>query len=418
MSRSEESTCSVAYQDEKERVDDQYYSAKLCDRTHLGLFKSVLASVTVEIVTLSFQPGGLVVNVRAAKCRSCAAQRCRAEIVQTSNLNVHQFACLETSVGNHLTCKCSQLRLPVNIPVRQERLAPYFNPPFSVSDREGGQPNHATRRFVACLQLARSAHVDNLVTAISTIISLALLESLLSIDNALVLASMVAHLPDKEKKRALSWGFAGAYVQRAIALAFFSHIARSSWLLMGGAIYLIYLMCARLTGKAGAQKGEKGSASGSFWATVLSLQLADFSFSVDNIVAAVAISPHLWVVLIGVFTGMAAMLVASRLFVKLIEKFPVLEPASYVVLGFIGGQLAAQQIFAFELAPAVKLSLIALTLGGAVLHARFQTLQRMLRPLTGAACVVMSVISLVIEAIFYPAKWFVTWLLSAVRRKR
>jgi len=44
------------------------------------------------------------------------------------------------------------------------------------------------------------------------------LEGLLAADNALVLAIMVKHLPDKERKKALFYGLAGAFVFRLASL--------------------------------------------------------------------------------------------------------------------------------------------------------------------------------------------------------
>lgn len=41
--------------------------------------------------------------------------------------------------------------------------------------------------------------------------SLIIIEGLLSADNALVLAVLVKHLPDKQRKRALMYGMLGAY---------------------------------------------------------------------------------------------------------------------------------------------------------------------------------------------------------------
>jgi len=42
--------------------------------------------------------------------------------------------------------------------------------------------------------------------------TLIILEGLLSADNALVLAVMVKHLPEKQRKKALFYGLLGAYV--------------------------------------------------------------------------------------------------------------------------------------------------------------------------------------------------------------
>lgn len=44
--------------------------------------------------------------------------------------------------------------------------------------------------------------------------SLIVIEGLLSADNALVLAVLVKHLPDKQRKRALMYGMLGAYFFR------------------------------------------------------------------------------------------------------------------------------------------------------------------------------------------------------------
>jgi tellurite resistance protein TerC len=41
----------------------------------------------------------------------------------------------------------------------------------------------------------------------------------------------------------------------------------------------------------------------SFWSVVLTVELANLAFSLDNLVVAVAVSDKLWAVLLGVFIG-------------------------------------------------------------------------------------------------------------------
>ncbi len=55
--------------------------------------------------------------------------------------------------------------------------------------------------------------------------SLVLLEGPLSADNALVLAVMVRHLPEKQRKKALTYGLFGAYIFRFIfiGIGIFAH---------------------------------------------------------------------------------------------------------------------------------------------------------------------------------------------------
>ena len=55
--------------------------------------------------------------------------------------------------------------------------------------------------------------------AFPVILSLIIIEGLLSVDNALAIAAMASHLPEPQKRKALRWGIIGAYGFRGIALA-------------------------------------------------------------------------------------------------------------------------------------------------------------------------------------------------------
>ena len=57
---------------------------------------------------------------------------------------------------------------------------------------------------------------------VAVLLAVALLDSLLSLDNALVLAVVVEHLPRHQRARALRYGILGAYVLRGISLFFVS----------------------------------------------------------------------------------------------------------------------------------------------------------------------------------------------------
>ena len=100
--------------------------------------------------------------------------------------------------------------------------------------------------------------------------------------------------------------------------------------------------------------GEAGTiaarmAGKGFWATVVSIELMDLSLSVDNVVAAVAMSPKLWVVCTGVFIGILALRFVAGLCIKLIERFPILECTAFLLIGYVGFvlvvELCAHKIF-------------------------------------------------------------------------
>ena len=76
---------------------------------------------------------------------------------------------------------------------------------------------------------------------ISVIVTLLLLETLLSIDNAVVLAILVSPLPEKQQAKALRYGIIGAYVFRGLCLVFATWLIHIWWLKIIGGLYLIWL---------------------------------------------------------------------------------------------------------------------------------------------------------------------------------
>lgn len=132
--------------------------------------------------------------------------------------------------------------------------------------------------------------------------NLVLIESLLSVDNAAVLAIMVLKLPPQQRKKALKYGIVGAYVFRGICLLLATYLIRIWWLKCLGGMYLLYLTIHWWFGKQKSkvkhdEEIEKKENKlyrmtvgkvGPFWATVISVEIMDIAFSLDNVFAAVA----------------------------------------------------------------------------------------------------------------------------------
>lgn len=78
---------------------------------------------------------------------------------------------------------------------------------------------------------------------------------------------------------------------------------------------------------------------GNFWATVCLVELMDMAFSIDNVFAAVAFTPNIILVCIGVFIGILAMRFIAQWFVKLMAKYSFLETAAFVVIAILGIKL-------------------------------------------------------------------------------
>jgi YkoY family integral membrane protein len=262
--------------------------------------------------------------------------------------------------------------------------------------------------------------------AFPVILSLIIIEGLLSVDNALAIAAMASHLPEPQKRKALRWGIIGAYGFRGIAMAFAAQIAGNVWLKICGAAYLIYLMCAHFAASDDDSEGSgpaKANQRG-FFATVVAIELMDLSLSVDNVVAAVAMSPKLWVICTGVFIAILALRFVAGACIKLIEIFPILEHSAFLLIGYVGlilvFELLGQTHGGFGIIPfdtAVsslqKFSGIAFLLGVSLSYSRSPSFQRALKPAISTAQPLMRLITRCSDGLLlaaqFPIKTIARW---------
>lgn len=196
--------------------------------------------------------------------------------------------------------------------------------------------------------------------------TLVVMEGLLSADNALVLAIMVRPLPTREQKKALMYGLIGAYFFRFLFIGIGIFLIKFWWIKVIGSLYLAYLVWKHFrkpdeTTEAHAVKKDSWLVRtfGIFWSTVISVELLDLAFSVDSILAALAISEKVWILLLGGMLGILMMRTVARLFLTLIDKVPELENTAYILIGIISAKMMAS-VFGFELSHVAFFSIIVL----------------------------------------------------------
>jgi len=237
------------------------------------------------------------------------------------------------------------------------------------------------------------------------IIQIIFLEGILSIDNAAVLGAMVSVLPKTEmvpwpgplkflgppihrllggqQSAALKVGLLGAYVGRGLMLVMASFVIHNDFLKFLGAAYLIKLAFENLGEPEEGEEAEAHTrkvAGKGFWGVVLSVELADLAFSLDNVVAVIALSDDLLVVMFGVAMGILTMRFAAGIFTWMISKEPILKPAAYMVVFNIGTELLLSEFLHIEFESSTKFVISALTLILFVVYARVKPLH-VLRPI-------------------------------------
>lgn len=200
--------------------------------------------------------------------------------------------------------------------------------------------------YAAMLDWHMWAEVLTSPKAWGLILSLAVLECILSADNALVLSAFVKSLPKEQQKKALVYGLWGAYIFRFIFIGLGTFLIKLWWIKLIGALYLLWLavkffkdkLSQKETSNEEEQVQPKGwlvKIFGFFWATVISVELMDLAFSVDSILTALAVSEEVWVILLGGMIGILLMRGVATFFIALMDRVPELETTAYILITFI-----------------------------------------------------------------------------------
>lgn len=239
--------------------------------------------------------------------------------------------------------------------------------------------------------------------AAPVIISLIIIEGLLSVDNMLAIAALAAQLPEAQQKKALRLGLIGAYVFRGIALLLAGFILHNEWIKIIGAAYLIHLMADHFSEVEEEETGP--TAPSQFWSVVATIQFMDLSLSVDNVVTAVGLSNELWVVYTGVFLGLLTLWLFSTLSLKLIAAYPILKHTAFLLIGYVGLLLLAEMLWHFHLAPHEKFYGIAAIILGSLIYAKSTVLQKLCKPLFHALMIPVKIYATIAGAIFGAVFW-------------
>lgn len=216
-----------------------------------------------------------------------------------------------------------------------------------------------------------------------TIGTLIILEGLLSADNALVMAVMVLGLPADERKKALSYGLLGGFAFRTVATLLAVFLMQLLWVKAAGGAYLLYLVWQHFFGhsdeadRSQTPAAKPGFGLSAFWATVVRVELMNLAFSIDSILVAVAMSPKLWVVLMGGILGIVAMRLVVGQLMTLVQRYPPLVDGAFVIITWVAIKLFVEYAhemhwIGWTIEQKYSLAVIGVIFGGAYAYARKQ----------------------------------------------
>lgn len=173
-----------------------------------------------------------------------------------------------------------------------------------------------------------------MITIISTILSIAVLELMLSVDNAIVNASLAEDLPPHLQKKAIYTGIALGAVFRVLCLLIASIIIENGIIKLIGGLYLLWLAYSHFFRSSKESKELRKHPH--FWKVIAQIGAADLVFSIDNIVGAVGISNHFAYVTFGVLIGIITMIFVTPIMLTLMNKAPTLIKTAYSIIAYVG----------------------------------------------------------------------------------
>jgi YkoY family integral membrane protein len=182
-------------------------------------------------------------------------------------------------------------------------------------------------------------------TAILLLVLVAL-ESVLSADNAVALASISQGLADdKLRRQALNIGLILAYILRMILILAATWVVRYWQFQVLGAAYLLWLVFQYFTSKDSADDKHHGSKFTSIWQAIPTIAITDLAFSLDSVATAIAVSTDTWLVISGATIGIIVLRFMAGLFIRWLDEYTYLEDAGYITVGLVGIKLLVRAGF-------------------------------------------------------------------------
>ncbi|KAA1182162.1 TerC family protein [Rhizobium tropici] len=193
------------------------------------------------------------------------------------------------------------------------------------------------------------------------LITLVVMEVVLGIDNLIFISILTNKLPAEHRDRARKIGIGLALVMRLALLGTVAWIVQLtqpvfeifgqgfSWkdmILIGGGLFLVWKATKEIHHNVDPQEqGEDfiaKSTTSSFASAIGQILLLDLVFSIDSIITAVGMTPHLPIMFVAVIAAVTVMLVAAKPLANFIEQNPSIVMLALAFLLMIGTTLIAE----------------------------------------------------------------------------
>lgn len=166
-------------------------------------------------------------------------------------------------------------------------------------------------------------------------LQIVLIDILLAGDNAIVIGMAAKNLPVHLQKKAILGGTIGAIILRLImAFVFVEAINNIPALRLIGGIALLFISHSLISDD---DKEHKIEAKDALIPAITTIVVADGIMSIDNVLGVIgAANGHMGIAIAGILVTVPIIMFGSSLFIKIIERFPIILYIGGAILAYAG----------------------------------------------------------------------------------
>lgn len=179
------------------------------------------------------------------------------------------------------------------------------------------------------------------VQGLLAMLQIIVIDILLAGDNAIVIGMAARNLPAHLQKKAIFWGTAGAIILRLVmAFLFVEALNNIPALRLVGGILLLWIGYKLVVDDDSEHNIE---AKDNLRAAIMTIVIADGIMGIDNVIGVVgAASGNMTLVAVGMLITVPIIIYGSTLFVKVIERFPIILYVGGGILAWVGVAMSVE----------------------------------------------------------------------------
>jgi len=197
------------------------------------------------------------------------------------------------------------------------------------------------------------------------LMSIVLINIILSGDNAVVIALAVKNLAPKQRRLGIIFGAGAAVVLRIILTFCVVKLLIIPLLSFGGGVLILWIAVKLFV--EGAPEDKFRTQAATIWKAVWLIVIADLIMSTDNVLAiAGACEGNFFLLMFGLAMSIPIVVFASALLAMLMEKYPIIIYIGAAILGRVGVEMMLSDSFISKTFPTGKFFQYSMQVIGAI----------------------------------------------------